>query len=413
MKLKYLDNDTSRGLVYDWPAIRAEYNKLGCPSAFYNPTKVPIEKASWIVNISERVSGKTTNWLLFGMCMFKLYGTVTIYARPDRDDVAPKNAGTIFRVILENNYIETLTEGKYNNIHYKSKRWYFCRTDEVGNIEEICPDHFCRMISLDESGKIKSGCNEPKGDLFLLDEFIPIEKWKQRPNEFVSLFDCISTIFRLRETGKIVLLANTLDKYNQYFHDLEVFERLMPMEPGDSCIHTTDDNTHIYIELIGPPKEFREKKKRWNDIFAGFKKPELSAITGKSTWVVKNYPHIPYKNEQYYVDRHENTNRTLFNKFYIEHLNKCVNIEFVDNADIGLCAYVHWAEQPHKDSIIFSNTPVYDPRYHYGSGLDTRAGQILKRLFQLRRVFFASNDVGSFVEGYFATVDSSYKSVLL
>lgn len=401
-KLNYIGNDKSRGLVYDWPAIRKKYKSLGCPSMFYNPATAPLEKASWFVEMSERASGKTTNWLLLGLCMFWMYGTVTIYAKAKADLIAPKNTWTLFDIILDNHYIEKLTDNKYNTVHYNSRKWYLAKADNTGKVIDVHPDHFCFMVSLDKAGDLKSSVNEPKGDLFIYDEFIPINTWAQRPNEIVPLVDTLSTIFRLRECGKVVMLANTIDKYNQYLHDLEIFERVMPLQPGDNCIHTTDKGTKIYIELVGPPQAFKQKKKRWTELFAGFAKPELSPITGEATWAVKNYPHIPYEGKY----------ETLSNCLYIDHLNKLLRIDFVNHEDLGLLAFIHWASRTYDDSIIFSDEYHYDSRYHYGTGEDTRAGKILKQLLQLRRVYFVSNDVGTFFESYFSTV-SSYRSLFM
>lgn len=392
--LKYIGNNTQRGLAYNWPAIRREFKKLGTPSSFYNPCKCPLKEASWFVEMSERASGKTTNWLLLGLVMYKMYGTVTIYCRSKYDQIAKKNAETMFNVIIDNGYIEKLTDGKYNGVKYGSRVFRLVHFDEDGNIDRTDPDHFCHVVSVDKGSDLKSSCNEPRGDLFLFDEFIPVDRYTQPPNEFVKLVDMLSTVFRLRECCKVVMLANTIDKYNQYFHDLEIFDRVAPLQPSENFTHTTDKGTVIYCEFVGPPKSFRTKKQRWNRLFAGFSNPELTAITGEATWMVKNYPHIPEDGEV--------TN--LFNKLYISHLNKLVRFDFVEHSELGLCIYAHWATVLHDDSIILQNDSVYDSRHHYGTGIETRAGKMLQRMLDLRRVYFASNDVGSFVEGYFATI---------
>lgn len=391
-KIKYLRNNPAAGAVYDWHEIRQGLKALGIPATYYNPSTAPLEKAQWFVELSERATGKTTGWLLLGMVMFQLYGTVTMYVRQTRDMVAPKNASSLFNVICDNDYISKLTDDEYNNVYYRSKKWYFCKIDpDTGEMTAKHPDYFCRMVSLDEATNLKSACNEPMGDLIIFDEFIG----KYTPtNEFVTFVDVCSTILRLRETGKIILLANTIDKYNQYFHDLEIFERIATMDISESCLHTTDKGTNIYIEMIGAPKVYRTKKAKWVRLFAGFKKPELASITGEATWAVKCYPHIPD------IEEDAEAPETLFRNIYIYYNNKLIRLDIVSHPELGLCIYTHWATNTHPDSIILTNEPRFDSRYQYGIPSDTTAGKFILNMLLHNRVYYSANDVGAFLESY-------------
>ena len=72
MKKEFIDGKQSNGLKYEFSLIRKEFKKLKIPGDFYNPSKCPFEKCKWFVNLSDRSTGKTTTWLLFGMVMNKL-----------------------------------------------------------------------------------------------------------------------------------------------------------------------------------------------------------------------------------------------------------------------------------------------------------------------------------------------------
>lgn len=391
-KIEYINNDPQKGIKYDWKAVRKRLKALGIPHGFYNPATAPLDLVQWFVELSERATGKTTGWLLAGLTLFEMYGTVTMYIRQTKDMVAPKNASSLLNVVVENHYIEKITDNKYNNVYYKSRKWYLCKIDEeTGEILEKCPDYFLRMVSLDEATNLKSSCNEPTGDLVIFDEFISS---RTATNEFVTLVDVISTIFRLRESGKIVLLANTIDKYNQYFFDLEIFERIATMDIGDNCTHVTDRGTRIYIEFVGPPKTYRKKKARWTRLFAGFGKPELASITGEATWAVKCYQHIPD------IEKEEDTPETLFRNIYIMNNEKLVRLDIVKHPVLGVCIYAHWATTTHPDSIIFTTAERFDPRYIYGLPHNNTAGKFINKALDEQRVYYQANDVGAFVENY-------------
>jgi hypothetical protein len=389
--MKYINNNPDLGIAYDWAKIRRELKKLAVPKEYYNPATAPLDSCQWYVLLSERATGKTTNLLLMGLVMYKLYGTVTIYCRNRSTMVAPKHTASLYNVIIDNHYIEKLTDGEYNSITYYRRRWYLSHIDEDGNMDKRDPNACCHVIAVNESADLKSSCNEPRGDLFIFDEFIMPSSLLQPAYEFVTLCDVISTVFRLRESGKVFLLANTIDKYNQYFHDLEIADAIEEMQVSQNKSYVTDGGTKIYIEIIGSPKQYRTKKTRWNQLFMGFKKPELASITGNATWAVRNYQHIPDDGE--HVD-------VLYNKIYISHNAKLIRIDIVRHPILGQCLYLHWATRTYPDSIILTLENLYDARYLYKTGDGSTICKLLERARRTGRIYYAANDVGRFYENY-------------
>ena len=385
-KIKYLENNQVNGIDYDWKLIRKALKVMGIPKEYFNPSEIPWEKVSWIDLLSQRSTGKTTGILILGLVMYWLYGTVLHYCRGTEKEIAPKVSKSMYDVILDNKYIEILTDGEYNSLKYWSRKWYFCHVDENGEIDNV-DEHNCTfMCSVDRAGDLKSSHNSPTGDLIVYDEHIPIGV--RCYCDFVPFCDLCKTIFRDRVAGKIILLANTINKENQYFHELEIYERISEMDIGDNCIHTTDKGTNIYIEIVGTPRVLKSRKKLFNRKFLGFRNSQLSGITGETTWSIKNYPHIP--DEEY---------ENIYNKIYISHNNKLLRLDLVTN-NRGLCLYVHWASKLYDDSLIcVPRTPVI-PQEHYGIADDTSFGRLFKQLSQARKIYFASNDVGSFMQNY-------------
>ena len=114
----------------------------------------------------------------------------------------------------------------------------------------------------------------------------------------------------------------------------------------------------------------------------------LGAITGSTTWAVKNYPHI---------EKSDNT-KVLSRNHYIKYSNKLVNLELATTG-VGLCVFVHWATRTYDDSIIYTTGEIRRPLDRYKIGHTKLDSQIWK-LFQQNKFYYATNDVGSFVESY-------------
>ena len=385
--IKYIDDDVQKGIKYDWHRIQKKVKSLCIPTDFYDPSKRPIADYSWNVTLSERATGKTTGLLLMGLVMYRMYGTVVIYCRSNKMQIAPKHTQDLYNVVVSNGYIDRITDGEYNSIKYNRRKWYLCHIDESGEIDNIDNNPCCHMLSVGETLEIKSGLNLPTGDLIIFDEFVTPTGYTQS-NEFVMFCDLISTVFRLRESGKIFLLGNTINKFSQYYDDLEIAEIVRGMDIGDIREVKGKGKTPIFIEIVKPSADFKVKKKTWVERFMGFAKPELSSITGRAVWAVNNYPHIP--DDKFY---------TISNKIYIYHTGRYMRLEIVTNSEIGICIYAHWANRVYEDSIILTTGEIdsHQKKYYLGN---ITLERFINKIRHSGKMFFASNDVGSFFDNY-------------
>lgn len=392
-KIKYIENKISYGIDYDYHIIRKHYKKLGIPPDYWNPSKLPLETHKYFVGFSERTIGKTTNVLLLGMVMNALYGTIIQYVRQDEKDIAPKATSDLFEVITdpEYKYIEKLTDGVYNTVYYKSRRWYYARADENGKIVDIAENHFMFMCDVMHASNLKSGYNAPLGDIIVFDEFITYNYY---PNEFVKFEDLVSTIIRYRRSPIIFMLANTINKESQYFNELDVYEDVQMLGKGENLSHTTEKGTKIYIEWISNEKA-TAKKRVLNELFFGFKNTQLASITG-SDWAIRSYQHIPEDITKYEL---------ILRNIYISHNDRLVRISLYNHSEIGLIAVCNKALYTYDDSLILTIQGEIDSRYKiYGDGLNNpRTQKLFKTIWNLRaqnKFYYQTNDLGHFVDNY-------------
>lgn len=391
--MKYIDNRPELGLVYDWREIRREYEKLDVPEGYYNIPWKALTRNSYLHVLSERSTGKTTNWLLVGLCMGKLYGTVIQYVRATESMLAPSHAERLVEVIRSYNggeYIRKLTDGKWNSIYYRWKQFYYCLVDTTGTITEKSDRPIIQCLSIDKNQDYKSSYNtyEGKGDFVLFDEYIG-EYY--RPNECIVFFDLLKTIFRDRLSGRVVMLANTINLNSLYFEEFEISREVKQLRKGDKKEITTQRGTPIYIELVDIVKS-DTRKTILNSLFFGFSNPKLASITGGEVWAFESVPHILPRAEQ--TDRY-----TMENRIYMENGIELLQLEICYNVEQNLHMEVHRASATYPDSVILTLAEMPDNRYLFGLGKG-RLYRILMEHIQNRTVYYSSNEVGSIFKDY-------------
>ena len=384
--MKYINNDIQCGIEYDWRKVKEEFRKLNIPKDVYSPMHLPFDKAKYNVLLSERSRGKTTNILLLGMCMHKLYGTTIEYIRKKEDQITKKITINLFTTILEYDYIEKLTDGKYNSIWYNARRWYYCLVDDDGNVIDKAPTHFMSMLSIDRNETYKSGYNAPRGDFIVYDEFISKYYYA---DEFLYFTDLLKTIIRDRLSPIIFMLSNMIDKNSEYLDELMISDQVMLMSVGDSSLITTKKGTNIYVELLEMSKKtITPRRQLSNKLYFGFDNPKLINITG-GDWVVENYPHIPKKIEY----------DSVINNIFMKFSSNFIRLEVVTYNDQFFVFCTKFTSVIYDDSIILTLEPPDKSNEIYGLG----RGKVFKFIWSLyddKRFRYQSNTIGAWIDKY-------------
>lgn len=396
--IKYIGNNVNHGIKYDWKLIRKEYAKLKCPKVYHNPCDTPLEDCKYFVEFSMRSIGKTTGWLLLGMIMNKLYGTVIQYLRQTEAQIAIKNTQDLFTAMMANGYIEKVTDGRWNAVKYNARRWYYANIDDSGKIIEVSPDQFMTVLVVTNSQDYKSGYNAPTGDLIIYDEFV---NYYYYPDEFVKFADLCKTIIRDRLSPIIVMCCNNIEKNSIYYRELEIYEEVNHLMPNETTIKTTDRGTRIFINYIDAPEEKKKHLGKINEMFFGFSNKKLGSITGED-WSIKPRQHIP-----------DGEFRTVYNNIYIKYNNRYIRLDIVQHENLGLCMYVHWAttwqsRELYDDSVILTLSDRYDNRYHFGLG-GYKMERLITTMMETNRTYYASNDLGSFLDSYIQEYHNFFK----
>lgn len=386
-ELKYIDNNQDKGIQYDFQYIRKQYKQLKIPKAFHTPVNYPFERCKFFVDVSERSIGKTTNWLLWGMIMYREYGTVIAYVRQNDTMLQPKNLD-IFATIIECGYVNKITGGKYNSVYYHGRKWYYCNYDDNGKVSDRDNNYFMIALSIDRNQIYKSSLSIPTADCIIFDEFC---SRYYTPNEFVDFLDLVKTLQRNRLSPFIVMLSNTIDKHNEYFMELESYELIQTMLIGDSIEYKTSKGTPIQLSIVAPNEKTKLKKSITNALFYGFRNPKLSSITGDD-WSFTNYPHSKL------TDISERLRGV-----YLEFNSQLVGMDICLSDSLGVCVICHKANRTYDDSIIFTkdDSGIYDSRYRYLMTGKDKLEVLLLKCYNENKFYYQNNQIGAIVSNFF------------
>lgn len=392
-EIKYIEDKQKLGIKIDWKLVRKEYNKLHCPADSHNPLKADFSKCGYVIDLSDRSRGKTTNKLLVGLILFKLYGIILHYVRQKKTDCEPKMLKDLYKTVCDYKYIQKIFGDDYNDITYVGKRWYLIKREKDGSISYQCEDNCTFCIGLDESDDLKSTYNAPRGDMIFHDEFISTIYGYY---DFIRFSDICKTIIRDRLSPVIFMSANNINKNSIWFDELCIRKDLEPMEQGDSKYIESELGTHIYLEILSA--NITKERANVNKRFWGFPNPKLTAITGRGTWATENYQRIPL----YRADE-DTQPRELQNVVFVSMSGKYVKLRLVQDIERGLCVFVTPATKIYDDSIVLTADEIHNKRMIYGFGLETFLKAYWK-LYKQNKFYYATNSEGAFIKSYISYV---------
>lgn len=394
-KLTYYDNKEERGIIYDWKKIRKLYNTLDVPDEFYYPAFHAVVNGNrYIQSLSIRSTGKTTSWILVGLCMKKLYGTVIQYLRTTEDELTPSHMSKLIepiRTYRHGFYIEKLTDGEYNDIYYYSRQFFYCHRNEEGIIDKKAYDPIIQtlVVSLQEDYKSTYNTYEGKGDLIIYDEFI---KTYYTPNSFFNLMNLNSTIARGRKSCVCIMCANTTNVNSTWFAEFGISKQIQGLKAGENRSIVTPKGTKLYIEYFKIENEkAKQNREEINRLYFGFSNPKLSSITGESDWAFDYYPHIPVESE-------DDNLRILLPNLYIDHNVDLLRVKICKDRIRGVHARVHKATKTYDDSIIASidlEKIKVSPNHYFAFSYSQKLRKVINKLLEDKKFYFGTNEDGA------------------
>lgn len=380
--MKFIENQEKFGIQYDLNLIAKEYKKLKIPNEFDFINFNRLETNTYIIDMSERTLGKTTNYLLLAMIYNKLYGTQCAYIREKTDMIKPSNAEKLIDTIKNYKngyYLKKITDGKYNGIYYHWKKLYFCRYSEKGEREETAQEPFLYFLSIDEHETYKSTFNAPLCDFIIFDEFI--SKYYQY-NSCYMFMDLLSTILRKRKSGKIVMLANNTNINSVWFEELTIAKQIRQLKKGNVIDVKTEKGTKISVRLM-ENKNIKEKESH-NNLYFGFNNPKLNAITGDN-WQFTQVRHIE-KDMKY-----EKSGKPLFIRIAPSEFLRLQFAKYNESAIL----LVTRATKIREDDVVFTMKNKED----YKNGIFKLGSKSMKntilKLINSDSVYYATNENGA------------------
>lgn len=396
-KIKYIDNDPALGIVIDWKMIHKALLSTGKCRNYPDPLRADPAQVGYILDMSDRSRGKTTQKLVLGLLLYIAYGIDLQLIRQAKRMTEPKMIRNMYDTLIELHLIEEITEGRWNSIFYRGKRWYLCLLGDDGQIIEA-DDHHCTIcFGLDESDDLKSTYNAPRGDMIYYDEFISRDYGY---DDFIRFTDICRTIIRDRKSPIIYMSANTIDKNSPWFDELGIRSEIETMHMGDTKVLATDLGTHIYIEILGASNS--RKRIDVNRRFFGFNNPRLNALTGRGEWATDTYPHIPSYDK--------NPPEIIKGNVYLQYQGQDIRLQLVRDPRLGLAVFAS-PGRVHDDSIIITADDPSSPRHVFGLCHGTRL-QLWWDLYQQNRWCFASNGLGATVRSYVGYVRSRHETMM-
>lgn len=382
-------------LLISWDDLIKDLKKLKIYNAkldnIWFPTSLDICNNAYNVIVSERSVGKTTNILALGMLANIRYGTIMHYVREDKRQVVNAKISNIFNTMISLDFISIITNKKWNYVVYKpmEKKFYYANYDGE-KVIDVSSNYFMYVMSIDMSEEYKSCYTCNYADMIIFDEFCSKNFYRQ--NNFIKFLDLVKTLQRERDTPRIFMLSNTIDRESEYFDELEARDFINVASLGDKVTYKTSLGTPVYIEIV--KVKHSDKKRMLNKFFYGFSNPKLASITGQD-WSTSAYQHINFNRDDYEI---------ILNNIYVLVAKVYIKLDVVYHDKLGYIVLVHNTKPPMwDDAIIYTYGDTPDLRYKFLLGTTKFDIFIWQTLYKNNKFYYQNNNLGSKIDFYYKT----------
>ena len=392
-------------MYYDIPKIKREIKKLNIPGKFFRINIDQFFSHDYYMMISIRENaGKTTQNLIFGAVLYKLYGTTTEYIRCDTAQIRQKGIENLYNTMRSLGYIERIFDGKWNDVLYKvrSRKFYLCHKDSDGMMDAVDENPICCVHSNEESEDLKSAYNNPNGNFILFDEFM--DSKRATMNQWIEFMTNISTIgrpeTRLDEKTKkplahVMMCGNNKNMYSHWFDDFCISEEIQNIRFGHYFEMKTKMGTSMVVYMLDQSEDLKEKVEKGLIHFFGFDTKKSAQFNGITEWSGRTYNHLNFSIRDL---------RPVYNRLFIRHRNRLIQLELYK--DKNYFVFAHFASAPlYDDNIILCLDPVEKTEvYGYGTyERNQRVYELIRTFIRLKyenRWYYASNFVGEICDDF-------------
>ena len=394
-------------MFYDIAKIKKEIKKLHIPGKYFRINIDQFFNHDYYMMISIREnSAKTTQNLIFGAVLWKLYGTTTEYIRCDTAQIRQKGIENLYNTVKSLGYIEQIFDGEWNDVEYKirSRKFFLVHKDEDGMVDKSCDVPICCVHSNEESEDLKSAYNNPNGNFIFFDEFMD----SKRPtmNQWIEFMTNISTIGRIgtrldEKTGKplchVMMAGNNTNMYSHWFDDFCISEEIANLKFGHYFEMKTRMGTSMVVYMLDQDEELKEKVTKGKIHFFGFDTKKSAQFNGITEWSGRTYNHLNFSIRDL---------RPVYNRIFIRHRNRLIQLELYKKENYFV--FAHFASAPlYDDNLILCLDPDATKKceiYGYANfERNQRIFNIVKRFIRLKyenRWYYSTNFVGEVVDDF-------------
>lgn len=347
--------------------------------------------AHYYVVFGERSNGKTYSALSYALERYAKHGEQFAYVRRFGEDIRKKNLTELFSGHAHNGFISTVTNGEWSLVDYTTSKFYLGTTTEDGEYKR-CEEPCGYAFDLNSMEHTKS-TSFPRITTIIFDEFMSRSGYL--PNEWLLFSNLLSTIIRLRDNVRIVLLGNTVNKVCPYFTEMGL-THIKEQKPGQVDVyHYGDSNLQVICEYT---ESSAKRGGKPSDVYFAFDNPELKMIT-QGSWEIAIYPHLNVKLRP--AD-------TIAN-FFIDYDGELLHGEII-SLDTGNFIFIHQKTTPIKDEdedIVYTARP--DERWNYKTCLTKQTDKLsvfIMRCLRENKIFYSTNEVGEVFRNYVMWSDS-------
>ena len=366
----------------------------------------------YLIVFGERSNGKSYSALSYIIEEFynSNFTRSAGYIRRWKDDITSSNMQEVFKSVIQNdngdNNIEKITKGEYNTVVYKQRKFYLAHTSADGEIDKMINEPMMYVFCLSESERKKS-TGYPTIKTIIFEEFI--SEGLPMINEFIRFKSILSTIIRNRDDVLILMLGNTINRYNLYFDEFGLY-RAKNQKQNTVDIYEYPDEDGKILKIACEFADFPDRKVKKSNIYFAFNREENAMIRNRE-WQTAVYPHLP----NYYTPK--DIKMIYFIK-YDNEIFQCEIIRVIDNQESRilttsddvysnkpiLFTYIHQKTSKIKnpyDHIIFQQD--YQPFDNYHRKINKPCDDITKFIYSFYvtdKVFYQNNTIGNAISSY-------------